>query len=183
MIKKIGCAGLLLLFFLPCAMAETPESLSIDLEYAKALAEASSQELDILRAQLAAQNYAYNLGIRAFFPELSLGLSQNDTVNMNAVDSTSKSLFITLSQPIFDGGRMFFQRKIQRLSLSLEQYTYIKKREEVLDQAWQYFNNLILLQEKLKIQKTLYDISLKQLEISRKEYQVGAITEIELVDT
>jgi outer membrane protein TolC len=164
--------------------AEDDRVLTITLAETRARAENNSSELEALLLQNQAQEYAWRLGIRSFFPTLSIGFNQSDAVTMLAPgDSTRKTVSFTLHQPLFDGGRALFQRQVQKIDLTLQQYAFVKKREELLDQAWSLFHRLLLSREKRRLQDELYAIARQQLVISQKEREVGAATEIDFIDT
>jgi outer membrane protein TolC len=176
--------SIFLLLSIVFSRAEENEPIILDLEEAKARAENTSPDLRALNLQLLASNYSYQLGLRVFFPTLSIGFSQSDSVTYNSpADTTQKTVSFSLHQPLFDGGRTFFQREVQKLELTLQQYDYLKKREEIQDQTWQLFHQILLYEEKKRLQEELYRISLQQYEISKKELELGAATEIDFLDT
>jgi outer membrane protein TolC len=173
------------LLLLPRALsAGDGRPLTLTLAEAKARAEGNSSDLRALNLQLLAQNYAYGLGVRVFFPTVSVGFTQSDSVALLAPgDSTQKTFSLTLHQPLFDGGRTLFQRRVQKLELTLQQYEYLKKREEILDQAWTLFYQLLLAEEKRRLQDEFHAVALQQLAVSRKELELGSVTEIDCIDT
>jgi outer membrane protein TolC len=177
----------ILIFFIliPVAVkAQMSKPLVLTLEQARAYAENNSVELNAMHMELLARKYSYDMGVRAFFPTLSVGFSQSDAVTTGAAsDTTKKSVSFSLHQPLFDGGRTIFQRKVQKLELVLMKNAHTQKREVLLDQTRQIFFQFLLSREKRRLQNELHGLALQQLEISRTERRLGAITEIDLVDT
>ncbi len=182
---KAMSAVLALFMFLPGRplCGDEPGVLSVTLEEAKARAENTSSELRSLGLQMLAQEYAFGLGARAFFPTVSVGFTRSDSVTALAPgDSSKKTVTLSLHQPLFDGGRALFRRRVQKLDLILQRYDYRKKREELLDRTWALFHQILLSGEKRRLQDEFHALALQQLAIARKELELGAITEIDCVD-
>ncbi|MBN2353097.1 MAG: TolC family protein [Spirochaetales bacterium] len=157
---------------------------SMTLEEAKARAESVSNDLRALNLQMLAQEYAFGLGARVFFPTLSVGFTRSDSVaSLSPGDSSKNTLSVSLHQPLFDGGRTIFRRRAQKLDLTLQRYGFLQKREALLDQIWDLYHQLLLTAEKRRLQDEFHTVALRQLTVSRKELELGVVTEIDYVDT
>ncbi len=157
--------------------------LHLDLEKSLILAEDNSQELHLLLLQMAAEKYSFDLSIREFLPRFSVGYSQNDTVITGDPDTRSKNLSFTVSQLLYNGGRTLINRDLTRMQLTLDQYNYKTKQEDLINQTWSMYNKILMFKAKQKVQEDSYNIALKQLNISRTEHKVGLLTEVDLLET
>jgi outer membrane protein TolC len=157
--------------------------LEIDLEKAKALAVGNSDRLKDAEFQLRASTRLYKLGIREWLPRIELGYSGSDTVIVGAQDSRLKSASVGITQPLFSGGRGAKQRRLAELQLQLLRQDYEKLKYSILDDIAHLFTQRIIGSEKQTLQKDIYQLALAELEIAQIQYQAGAITQLDLVDT
>jgi len=172
------------LFLLTRLLSADDAVLSVTLAEAKARAEAVSSDLRALNLQMLAQEYAYGLGARVFFPTLSLGFTRSDSAaSLSPGDSNKNTFSVSLHQPLFDGGRTIFQRRTQKLDLTLQRFGFLQKREALLDQVWDLFHRLLLTAEKRRLQDEFHAVALQQLAVGRTELELGAVTEIDYLDT
>jgi len=154
----------------------------VDLETAKRLAETSSHRLKESLLRLEALARLHRLGVREFLPTVEIGYAGSDTVITGSPDSRSRSVSLTVRQPILSGTGAARRRRLASLELLLDRRNYEKLREEVLDQACRLFYRLALCMEKVKLQNDVYDLASQELEIAEARKEAGAITRMDLVE-
>lgn len=155
---------------------------AVSLEEAEARALARSTELAILRLRTRAQARTWTLGIREYLPRLSVAFDDARTIVMGGPDSRTKSLALTIEQPLFDGGRVAARRALARAGLLLDGRASADGEDALVDRVRGLYWQALVQREKLAIQEEIRAITGRQLEISRTEMRIGAIREIDLVE-
>lgn len=177
---KTALAAMAALLALGRAQADGP--LTLDIETAKRLAAAASPELrqGELDARVAAEQWTW--GVRAFLPTLSVSASGDESVATGGPDSMSKRFSLSLSQLVFDGGKLSYQRRLSAIQLSMARKDLDRKRREVEYQAANLFYAIVAGERKLAITRDLVELSRAQEGIAAKEYSMGKITEVDLIE-
>jgi len=157
--------------------------LEIDIEKAKNLAVDSSDRLKDAAFQLQASTQLARLDIRERLPRITVGYSGSDTVFVGTQDSRLKSAGITITQPLFNGGLWTGQKRLANLQLRLYRQDYEKLKDAILDEITHLFQQRIIGSEKHKLQTDIYSLALADLEIAKIQFEGGAITELELIET
>jgi outer membrane protein TolC len=153
----------------------------LGVEEAVGLATSSSLELRNMGREQEAAALSYNLGLRGFLPSLSLNYSDGRQVRPGGADSDSLQAGLTLSQPLFDGGAAFKQRQLAAVQLRLKAAQGAMAAEALRDQVWSLFHKALLEREKQSLKEELFRVSAEQLEISRTEFRLGSLIEVELL--
>ncbi|MGA2975797.1 MAG: TolC family protein [Spirochaetia bacterium] len=156
--------------------------LPLSLMQAESLALAHSDALRIqnIRIQSSARRFA--LGIRDFLPQIELGFTTADTVNTAAQDSSSDQLSVSLREPLYNGGRALARRSLSRLELTLAQHSAAIARADILNDVWDKYHKVLVLQAQRAVKQDALTQSERQLEIARTERGLGMIREIDLLD-
>ncbi len=165
-------------------ISETKQfSYQINSEEAKRLAEDSSKELQIRLLRIKASSQAFKSGLRNFLPRVEVGINANDAVTVGTPDSRNRNATLTIRQSLFDGGRAVMHRKLSHIQLLLEKQACEKFRESILDETWKLFHRMLIFQEKERLQKEIYRVSLNELKIAQAERDAGVIRELDLIET
>lgn len=165
------------------AIRNSLNAMPLSLEECYDLAFKESKELYSARTELQIYNQAAALQLRKYFPQLSFNYSNQDSVLFAGNDSTNIRAGIGLKQLIFDGG----QGGIQDESLKIE--SRIKKRQlgimerELANTVWKTYFQYIFLLQKYEIQSELLTLSNQQQLISKKKYELGSITEMQMLES
>ncbi|WP_028975359.1 TolC family protein [Spirochaeta cellobiosiphila] len=171
--------GLVCLIFISVSLFP----LEVTLDESEAMALNNSQELKNQQSSMEISHFSYQLGIRNFFPQFSFTYSNSRQTRYNSTDSDSIQLGVNIDQPIFDGGRTLIQRELTGIQLNLQSANLEKQRDSIRNSVWQLYHQVYITRQKLDLQRELYKISEEQLDITQKKYDIGSITEIDLVES
>ena len=169
----------MLLAIIPVAAASPVE---IDLNTAERLALESSAGIMNAREQIQLAILQNKLNLRGFLPSLDISFNSNRIVKLHSADSNSLQLGFNISQPIFDGGRSLEALRLAEIQLNLQSAALENSIEELRDTVWQLFHGILLNKEKFKLQKELLEISIEQLIVTAKKYEMGALTELDYLE-
>ena len=115
--------------------------------------------------------------IESFLPTFNINWSDNKNKNYYSLDSSNKSLALSVTQGIFDGGKRKLAYDMQ-LSSSLYNYqTYLKSEKEFRSDIISQYCNCITSQKMLEIKKNLENVAREQLNILKTEYELGRTLE------
>ncbi len=167
------------LAFLPAVLQADP----LTLDQSMALSIATSPDLRSLVIQQATALDSYRWGLREYLPKLGLSSSQNEAVLFNSPDTRSLQMGVTVTQLVFDAGRLGRQRDLARLQLSAGSQDYREQEEQITDLVRTLFNQILVLRKKLAIQDQVVAVADRQVEISRKELILGSAREVDVLDT
>lgn len=177
----IAAALALCAAFTPTSFAT--DVLSVTLEGAYAMAIKNSSALRIARLKHRAEEERIRLRAWTRMPSLDFSLSDSRTTRYESQDATAISASSTLSVPIAQGGRKRMQDKIDALSVDLEGISLARGEDEVRDSCFSLFNQTRILRLKLDALHNLKAIVDRQREIAQREYELGKIREIDLLET
>ena len=180
-VRAISLALALCLVFSSASFAA--DVFSITLEGAYAMAIKNSSELRIARLKHRAEEERLRLRPWTGMPSLDFSLSDSRTTRYEAQDAAAISASSTLSVPIAQGGRKRMQNQIDALSVDLEGISLSRGEDEVRDSCFSLFNQTRILRLKLEALDGLKAIVDRQREIAQREYELGKIREIDLVET
>ncbi len=161
--------------------AESVISLTLDRAYEMAIK--NSSELKIARFRHMAESQRLRLQAWSYAPTLNFSLSDSRTTRYAAADTSSINATSTLTVPISQGGRNLLKNRITALSLELEGVSLTKSEDELRDSCFSLFNKTRILELKLRALRDLEAITARQYEIAKKEFELGKIREIDLVET
>ncbi len=162
------------------AQASMPLSLTLSQAEKLALSNSDTLRIQDLKIQSSARRFA--LGVRDYLPQLELGFTTADTVNVAAQDSPSNQLSITVREPVYNGGRTATQRSLAQLQLTLTQHGAAIAREDVLNDVWDKYHQVLVLQSQRTVKLGALTQSRQQLAIAGTERGLGMIREIDLLD-
>ncbi len=116
---------------------------------------------------------------RSYFPQLNLQLSDNDSVALDSSDSRSQSVSVSLSQLIYDGGKLRNQVNDAQISLILAQLESDRKRLDFTESIMNAYLSLLQQQERYLLRDELFQNQKKELSLSQRKYQLGEATILE----
>ncbi len=158
-------------------------AIELTLADAEGMAISHSFELQNLQQSMVVTHLSYQLSVREFLPQITLSFNDTRQVQYNSTDTESIQFGINWVQPIFNGGRSIIQRKLSAIQMSLQSAGLEKQVEEIMDQVWQLYHQVMIHGKKLDLQKELYVLSQSQLNITLKKFELGNITEIDLIES
>lgn len=180
-----GLRFLTTVFFLILAAAplwgEGP-GFSLTVNQAEDLGQNASVDLASTQAKARLEKLKYDWSLRSFFPTLSVGFSQNDTVSMNSADTFDKRLYFTVKQPLFDGGKSIRNRALAAVGLEQTLTALKAAKQTQRDTVWELYKKITLAQEKLAALKTTLEGARKEYRIAQARREVGEITELDVLD-
>ncbi len=179
--KKGGILCLLLfLAFNHNTTAE--ETVLLDLDKAVHAGLYNNRELKFSGRETLIAGKNLNLKYRNFFPELKLGYSESASVAYYNPDSHIKKLSAGLSQEIYDRGIKKAELNIGKKELSIEKLKLIESEEDFTFQVITSFKEILRLDKELSILEETYSNTALQIEIARKELELGEITELSFLE-
>jgi outer membrane protein TolC len=185
---KIRCCLILLLMggssVLTIPESNTPQSpaRALDLETSIRIALERSKELRYLGFDQRLARERYKLGIRRFLPSLTLGYIQSDSVSYDSPDSRLRKASLGLSQLLYDGGKLARSYRYQRHLLQINAMAIQVEKEDLIFSVIGIYTDILKFRLKKEIQQETYVNARKQLLIAEEEYQLGIITELDLLD-
>ncbi|MCX7024144.1 MAG: TolC family protein [Spirochaetes bacterium] len=150
-------------------------------EYVR-LAVAADDELTAAAIGIESRSLAWRLGIREFFPAVTLEYGGDERVAVGAPDSFSKHIGITAEQLAWDGGRSASGRLLSAKELAVERDAFRRSSEERAEAARATFRAYLALGMKAGIARTAADAAYEQLVIARVEFGLGMIRELDVLD-
>src|SRR5690606_22091643 len=119
---------------------------------------------------------------RDFFPTLSLSYRRNRTIAQRDFDTGSNSVQLSISQPIYDGGRSVLAHEIAQIDSVLHTEKMRETKEQLRLQVRQNYFEILQAEQNVSI----LNESLKQYErfreISEVEYRNGNIAMLEILE-
>ena len=141
---------------------------------------AVSRDLACESALLSAQELTFALGLREYFPRLSVGYDENDTVTAGAPDTWNKTISVSATQPLFRGGTRPYERRLARLDLSMAREDLQQKYRALEYDLRRQFSGLLVAQQKRAILLRTIDLASQNMEILQAQVTVGEALEVDL---
>lgn len=123
-----------------------------------------------------------NLSFQDFLPSIGFSLSENDTVMINGNDSRSKRIQISLTQPLFSGGKKIAAYKTGRTEACYEYQEYLLEVEKLKKEVAEIFNSIVLQQKVLGIKNDLVETAMQQLKVIEIEFSLGMALETDYME-
>ncbi len=112
-----------------------------------------------------------------FLPSFSVSVNDDKTLNYLSPDSSSKSVILSVNQFLFDGGKKYLAYEMGKSNSLYAYKEYLQREKEfksqIITQYYQCVNQIQLV----SLKKDLEDIAKDQLEILKKEYELGLALE------
>ncbi len=142
---------------------------------AEEIAERNSVELRLLRGEQAIAEEGVHSRWRDFFPQLALSYRRNRTVAQRNFDNGAHSVQLSVSQPVFDGGRSLLALEIARLDRRLNAEKYSQARATLRLQVRQDYFRILNDQENARIGRSSLESARRALNRAELELEQGAI--------
>lgn len=184
--KRASCFSLFsILFFLIFIQSAASQQKDIIITYvdAQIMALKSSDDLEIAALGLTLAGQKLKLSNRIYFPRVSVGYKDANSVITGSSDNRQHQLSLSVEQLIFDGGTTAAQQELSFIQLDIEKRGLKLKQEELMDNVWNIYHSILILQEKIKIQKQNFQLAEDQLLIVETQLRLGAIREIDFIET
>jgi outer membrane protein TolC len=187
-ISKIG--RLFVLFMLGFALGHATvsasdwDTLDLPLTFARSgeMAVAASIELQTELSRQVLKESAWRMGIRDFFPSITLTASENDRVSTIGPDSFSKMYTVSVQQLLFDGGKMVSGRRLEKTQLLLQKDTLQNMLREVSENAIAVYRQVLQGRMTLEIKRQSLTALEKQRLILNTEMTLGLVLETDLLE-
>ena len=135
------------------------------------------------RQLLAAAARRRELGLREYFPQAEVTAGNSDTVAISGSDSQSRQVSISVTQPVYRGGRVSAQRNLQAIDLTLRQQQLTSAERELANQVYEAYYTLVITNQRIALQAEALQRTRSQLTVAETEYDLGQIREIDLLET
>jgi len=153
---------------------------AISFAQAADLALASSSELRQARSSLVLREGIWKWGLRSYFPQISLSVSENDRLQEIGADSFVKNYGVSLDQLLWDGGRIAASRKIERMEISLMSVGLDRMALEIADRALSSYRTVLSSRAILEIRKNALALLEEQRRILNEEVLLGLALAVDL---
>jgi len=145
------------------------------------LAVMTSVDLRHSRASQTLMEKSWLWGVRAYFPQMSISVSENDRLQQLGADSFIKNYGISMEQMVWDGGRVSMARKLERMELDLSSSRLNRMANEIAESAIAVYRNVLASRVILDIRKTALEVLEEQRKILNEEVLLGFALDIDLL--
>jgi outer membrane protein TolC len=146
------------------------------------MAVAASIELQAELAQQSLKESAWKMGIRDFFPSVTLTASEDDRLSLIGPDDFSKMYTVSVQQLLFDGGKMGSGRKIEKAQMLLQKDALQNALREISENAIVVYRQILLGKTTLEIKRKSLTALERQRLILDTEKGLGFTLESELLE-
>jgi outer membrane protein TolC len=181
---KAVCFCVLFIWGFTAGFTADLQKLDKPLTFAEAgeMATAASIELQTELAQQTLRESAWKMGIRDFFPSITLTASEDDRVSRIGPDDFSKMYSVSVQQLLFDGGKMTSGRKIERAQILLQKDTLKNTLREVSENAIAAYRQVLQGRTELEIKRKSLVMLERQRLILNTEKELGLALESDLLE-
>jgi len=146
------------------------------------LAVEASDELRNEYAARALREGAWKWGVRAYFPRLSLIASEDDRLSLTGSDSFHKNYSVNVDQLLWDGGRIFLSRKMERTELELGGNKLKQMASDLGEAVVSAYREVLMGRNILEIREKTRTFLDEQLRIMVREAELGLIRPTDLLE-
>ncbi len=140
---------------------------------------ASSRDLAYQSALLSAQELTFTLGIREYFPRLSIGYDENTTITTGAPDTRGKTISVSATQPLLRGGTKPFERSVARLNLNMDREDLEQKYRALEYDLRRLFAGILVAEQKREILRRTIALAHQNIEILQTQVRLGGALELD----
>jgi outer membrane protein TolC len=166
-----------------CGIPLAAEALRLDVQKAEIMALSRSAELRSLEDKAASSIYTLKLGLRDYLPQISLEYNDSSNIVKGGSDSSSIQWSMTVTQPIYDGGRWSRQRKLAEVDIELQGRSIKDKKREISESVDTAYHRILMLKRKIGVQRDTLAITEQELGIARAQKALGSIREVDLLES
>ncbi|MDR2047822.1 MAG: TolC family protein [Treponema sp.] len=164
---------------LQSAAPQSRQSGALGFRDAVRLALANSTELKAARAGRALREGAWKAGLRAYLPQLSLAVSEDDRLSQISTDSFLKNYTVSLDQLLWDGGRTGTARALERAELVLLGDQLGQSETEIAEAALDAYRGVLIGRQIISIRESALDSLAEQRRILEEELALGMVTALD----
>jgi outer membrane protein TolC len=146
------------------------------------LAVAFSADLRYSRASQTIMEGAWKWGLRSYFPQFSISVSENDRLQLTGPESFLKNYGINVDQFLWDGGRTRMSRNFERMELNLSSSKLDRMASEIAESAIAAYRNLLSSRAILEIKKSALVVLEEQRRILNEEVRLGLALPVDLAN-
>ena len=180
-VHKIIMAGLFFLVIQPCILRAEPRPLTF--AAAADMAAAASIQLKTELARQTLKETAWELGLRSYFPSITLSASENDRVLETMVGSFEKMYSASVTQLLFDGGKLRSGRRLEKARISLEKNNLVNMLSEVSESAITAYRGVLQARMALEIKRAAFSVLENQRNILEEEVRLGLAIKNDLLES
>jgi outer membrane protein TolC len=155
------------------------QNAALGFEDAARLAVAHSLELKAARAGRALREGAWKLGLRAYFPQFSFTVSEDDRLSLSSSDSFLKNYTVSLDQLLWDGGRTGTARALERAELILLGDQLEQSEAEIAEAALDAYRGVLIGRKIISIREAALESLAEQRRILEEELSLGLVTALD----
>jgi len=144
------------------------------------LAVASSADLRHAYAMQGIKEGAWMLGLRAYFPRVSISASENDRLQQLGADSFVKNYSINVEQLLWDGGRTTMSRRLEQMELGFSSAAIERMEVEIVDSALAAYRGILSARAVLAIREETLGALREQRRILNEEVGLGLALAVDL---
>lgn len=127
-------------------------------------------------------NVVQNIGLTGGTISLSSGIERLDQyAPQRMVNYNSSPISLILNQPIGAFNKLKWDRKIEPVRYDLAKYSFLEARESVIIHAVDLFFQQLIAQQNLDMARTNYASTDTLYQISKRRFEIGAITNSDLL--
>jgi len=171
---------IIFLFVAIFAYANDNNQHTLTFAQAAELAVKNSVDLRHSRALQPLLEGAWKWGIRAYFPQINISVSENDRLQQIGADSFMKNYNISVDQLVWDGGKISMSRKIERMELDLSSAKLDRSANEIAESAIGAYRSLLSSRAILDVKKNALVVLEEQRNILNEEVQLGLALSVDL---
>ena len=142
----------------------------------------NDKEYSLAKEKGLKEKYLSSRAVSDFLPALNINFSQGESKNYNASDIRSKSLQLALSQKIFNGGKTKISYEMQKINADYEYLNQCLNETSFIKKIVESYFSLLVIERSLKTKSELLDNAKVQLEICKKEWELGLTLETDYLE-
>lgn len=124
---------------------------------------------------------AWRLGVRGFLPRIEASTGSDERLSVYSTDSFGKSLSVSVTQPIWDGGRLASARSLESAAIALARAELERKSRVVGEAAIAASREVVNTGARLEIKRSSHESAVKQRPILVTEIELGLAMPEELI--
>ena len=180
-VQKTIMAGFFFLIIQPRVLRAEPRPLTF--AAAADMAAAASIQLKTELARQTLKETAWELGLRSYFPSITLSASENDRVLETMPGSFEKMYSASLTQLLFDGGKLRSGRRLEKARISLEKNNLVNMLSEVSESAITAYRGVLQARMALEIKRAAFSVLENQRNILEEEVRLGLAIKNDLLES
>ena len=146
-----------------------------------ALALTNSTELAFLQNQKGVNALRVGESWRDYLPAASLGYSYGYSAGKGLSDELRHTLSLEVKQPLLRGGRTGASIKSSQADYRLNLIAIERREQEIILEVKTAYFKVMAAKRRFKLSQQIYDYADLILQTSRKEFDLGSITRVELL--